>query len=62
MGNPLNGDFKGWEDKKAPADGTYVLVANHDSKINIARFEAGWFDRKGKKLEDVCCSMTPPDL
>lgn len=54
---PLNDDYKGWEHEKAPIDGSYFLVADKDSNINIARFDSGWFDRKGLKLENVMCAI-----
>lgn len=56
----FNDDYKGWEHKTAPSNGRYVLVANKDSKINIAMFDSGWFDRKGTKLDDVLCSYDIP--
>ena len=56
LDQPVNNDHKGWEHKTAPLDDKYSLVAFKDSTINIARFNLGWFDRKGVQLEGVLCS------
>ena len=59
---PLNDDYKGWEHIVAPLADVYVWVTNADSKLNIAKFSSGWFDRKGNKLDDVLCSYPMPEI
>lgn len=56
-GKVMDDETYGWEILKAPTEDEYVLAADETGQLHIAKFAAGWFDRKGNPIENIVCSF-----